>query len=201
MLNSPFNRKETMGREIPKPEEKKKQDEVELYEEAVPIAQQIENLRTKIALQERYNAALKDNMEETAKGDYTVLREMFLEVNHLRSDLKDAVNRERWAVNNALRTHRVFQLCLKKCPPHAAVEWMDDKLFDNAKTLNSHLDRLLQKRKRLEDSEEAVLVLEKWPIPGTLPWEVKMEDELNRLYIAQVNMKVHTFFLTAKLVS
>jgi len=78
----------------------------------------------------------------------------------------EAINSEKAAVQNALRTHREFQLAMTNKPPSVAVPWLDDKLFDMAKKLNLLFDRLKEKRKKLEEAEQMVLVIEKWPRPG-----------------------------------
>jgi hypothetical protein len=65
--------------------------------------------------------------------------------------------------------------------PGVAIPWLDDKLFDMAKLLNGLLDRLKDKRKRLEEAEIMVITIEKWPRPGTLPWEVDAHSTFNRL--------------------
>ncbi|CAL8125916.1 unnamed protein product [Orchesella dallaii] len=185
-----FHHKDGIGRQVPKPENKRETDDLELLEEAVPIQQQIENLRTKITLQERYNAALKDSMEEASQSTHTIIRDMFAQVYNLRLALKEAVSREKWAVNNSLRTHRLFQLCLKKALPNRAMSWMDDMLFDNTKLLNEHIDRLAAKRRRLETSEVAVSELEKWPVPGSQPWEIKLNDKIKQIGVAQTNCQL-----------
>jgi len=84
-------------------------------------------------------------------------------------------------VQNALRTHREFQLAMTNRTPAIAIPWLDDKLFDMAKCLNSLLDRLKDKRKKLEDAEIMVIQIEKWPRPGTLPWEIEANATFNRL--------------------
>ncbi len=107
---------------------------------------------------------------------------------HLRVNLREAINKEKFAVNNAMRTHRIFQLALKRFSPDDAIDWIDDKLFDNAKLLNDHVDRLLTKRKKLEASEVAVSLLEKWPIPGSLPWEMEIDEKMKGVQVDQSNV-------------
>lgn len=183
-----YHRKEACGRHAPKPENKSTKEEVELFDEAEPIQQKNENLRTKITLQERYNAALKDNIKETSTGNYGILRAVANDIFHLRVDLREAINKEKIAVNNALKTHHIFQLALKRYSPDDAIDWIDDKLFDNAKLLNDHLDRLLTKRKKLEASEVAVASLEKFPLPGSLPWEVEIDEKMKGVQVNQSNV-------------
>lgn len=65
--------------------------------------------------------------------------------------------------------------------PAFAIPWLDDKLFDMSKCLNSLLDRLKEKRKKLDEAEQMVTVIQQWPRPGTLPWEMEAVNEFNRL--------------------
>jgi len=169
----------TYGRIIAKPEKPGKAEEVN--DEAIPIQDQIENLRAKIQLKERYNKALTDDLNESHQGTTSFLRDLTRETRELRHNLFDAINSERAAVQNALRTHREFQLALTNRTPAVSVPWLDDKLCDIANILNSQLDRLKDKRHKLEESEEMVMVIEKWPRPGSLPWEVEAMESIHRL--------------------
>lgn len=130
---------------------------------------------------ERYNKALRDDLNESNAGAGAYLLELSRETKELRQKLMDAIHSERSAVQNALRTHREFQLAMTNKSPNVAIPWLDDKLFDMAKLLNSLLDRLKDKRKKLEESEQMVTVIQKWPRPGTLPWEQDAVNEFNRL--------------------
>lgn len=149
--------------------------------QAIPIQDQIENLRAKISLKERYNKALQDDLAESNEGASTYISQLSEETKELRTKLVEALESEKAAVQNALRTHREFQLAMTNRPPSVAIPWLDDKLFDMAKLLNSLLDKLKHKRKKLEESEQEVIAIEKCPRPGTLPWEVDAISTFNRL--------------------
>ena len=62
---------------------------------------------------ERYNKVLKDEMEESRQGATTIIHDLYSETKHLRTKFVEAVEAERLAVQNALRTHREFQLAMR----------------------------------------------------------------------------------------
>jgi len=92
-----------------------------------------------------------------------------------------AIFSEKAAVQNALRTHRKFQLAMTDRKASQAIPWLDDKLFDVIKHLNFLLDHLTHKRKKLEEAERMVIMIEKWPRPGTLPWELDALEQFHYL--------------------
>ena len=55
-----------------------------------------------------------------------------------------------------------------------------DKVKDSTKE-GGLLDKLKDKRKKLEESEQMVTVIQKWPRPGTLGWEQEATADFNRL--------------------
>ncbi|CAG7729315.1 unnamed protein product [Allacma fusca] len=176
------------GRLVPKPE--KLQTHEELYDDNVSVQDQIENLRIKISLKERYNKVLKDEMEESRQGATTIIHDLCVETKHLRQKFVEAVQAEKMAVQNALRTHREFQLALRGQVAENAIPWLDDKLFDMAKRLNCLLFRLYHKRRKLEEVEQMVETMEKWPRPGSLPWELEAIENFHRIEYDIENMKV-----------
>lgn len=182
----------TYGRLVPKPEK----DEVleEINEDAIPIQDQIEALRTKIQLKERYNRVLREELEESRLGASSILQDLYSETKTLRIQLVDAINSEKAAVQNALRTHREFQLAMSDKIPLFAIAWLEDKLFDFSKILNIHLNRLQLKRRKLEEAESMVMTIEKWPRPGTLPWELDAYATFHRIenHIENVLVKLET---------
>jgi hypothetical protein len=124
---------------------------------------------------------LRDELKESNQGASSYVQELSRETKELREKLRDAINSEKSAVQNALRTHREFQLAMTNKTPGIAIPWLDDKLFDMAKLLNALLDRLKDKRRKLEESEQMVTVIQKWPRPGTLPWELEAYAAFTRL--------------------
>lgn len=127
---------------------------------------------------------------ESNEGASSYIQQLTQETKELRQKLMDAIDSEKSAVQNALRTHREFQLAMTNKTPAVAVPWLDDKLFDMAKLLNSLLDKLKDKRKKLEESEQMVITIEKWPRPGTLPWEVDAHATFSRLECLIESQKV-----------
>lgn len=98
---------------------------------------------------------------------------MHSETKHLRKELLEALNAEKNAVQKALRSHREFQLAMTGRSASIAIPWLEDKVFDISKRLNIYVHSLAQKRKKLEIAEELVDQIERWPRPGTMPWEIK----------------------------
>ena len=62
-------------------------------------------------------------------------------------------------------------------------------MFDVTKKLNELLDHLSIKRKKLEEAERMVIMIEKWPRPGTLPWEVDALEKFHFLENKIENVK------------
>ncbi|CAG7728344.1 unnamed protein product [Allacma fusca] len=176
------------GRMVLKPE--KDGGSEELDDDNVSVHDQIENLRIKISLKERYNKVIKDELEESRQGAQTIIQDLSIETKQLRHKFIEVVHSERLAVQNALRTHRSFQLALKGAVPSLAIPWLDDKLFDMAKRLNCLLFRLYHKRRKLEEVEEMVELMEKCPRPGSLHWEQESLEVFHRIEYEIENMKV-----------
>jgi hypothetical protein len=176
------------GRLVPKPENLQAHED--LYDDNVSVQDQIENLRVKISLKERYNKVLKDEMEESRQGASTIIHDLCVETRNLRQQFVESIQAEHMAVQNALRTHREFQLALRGQVAENAIPWLDDKLFDMAKRLNCLLFRLYHKRRKLEEVEQMVETMEKWPRPGSLPWELEAIENFHRIEYDIANMKV-----------
>ena len=70
-----------------------------------------------------------------------------------------------------------------------AIPWLDDKLFDMAKRLNCLLFHLFHKRKKLEEVEQIVDLMEKCPRPGSLPWEMDAVEEFHKIEYDIENMR------------
>lgn len=140
---------------------------------------------------------------ESNEGASSYIHQLTAETKELRQKLMEAIDSEKSAVQNALRTHRAFQLAMTYKTPAVAIPWLDDKLFDMAKLLNSLLDKLKDKRKRLEEAEQMVITIEKWPRPGTLPWELDAHAHFSRLECLIESQKVKretAFILNSKYV-
>ncbi|CAG7733298.1 unnamed protein product [Allacma fusca] len=176
------------GRLVAKPE-KTENPEVVL-EENVTLQDQIENLRAKISLKERYNKVQSEEVEECRVGVSTLTNDLWTETNKLRNQLAHALDLEKQAVRNALRSHRSFQLALSGKIPDFAIAWLEDKVFDMSKRLNLLLDALACKRMKLKDSEDLVKLIENSPRPGTLKWEADSIKTCKTLEYAIENMRV-----------
>lgn len=154
-------------------------------------------------MKERYNRALQDDLLESNEGASSFIQILTEETKELRQNLIQAIGSEKTAVQNALRTHREFQLAMSNRTPAVAIPWLDDKLFDMAKLLNSLLDKLKDKRKKLDEAEQMVITIEKWPRPGTLPWELEAHAAFSRLEClieAQKVKRETAFILNSKYV-
>lgn len=61
---------------------------------------------------ERYNKVISEELEESRQGASSILYDLYRETRELRGQLIEALYAEKAAVQNALRTHRLFQLAM-----------------------------------------------------------------------------------------
>lgn len=117
------------------------------------------NSKLKHFVTERYNRVLSETLQESQKGTTNVIQDLYYETRELRIQLMDALTSEQAAVQNALRSHRKFQLAMTNRGPGIAIPWLEDKFCDDKSKLNCLLDRLNAKRQRLEEAEQLVILI------------------------------------------
>ncbi|ODM96079.1 hypothetical protein Ocin01_10595 [Orchesella cincta] len=180
--------REGCGRYAKKPNES---DENPSFDDdtSIPLQDQIDNLRAKISLKEKYNKALLEEVSETNAGAATMITELTELNQKLREDLQHELRAEQFAVKKALRSYRLFQLAVSEKDAEYVINWLDDKIFDACKTLNEGLHRLRIMQNKLQEAETQVIFLESCPVPGTEPWERKAEDDRIALESAIENTK------------
>ncbi|CAL8103796.1 unnamed protein product [Orchesella dallaii] len=182
------NTRDACGRYPKKPNESEENASFD-DDTSIPLQDQIDNLRAKISLKEKYNKALQEEVSETNAGAATMIADLGVQNQKYREDLQHELRAEQFAVKKALRSYRLFQLAVLEKDADSVINWLDDKIFDACKTLNEGLHRLRLMQNKLQESEMQVYYMESCPVPGTEPWERKAEEDRIALESAIENTK------------
>lgn len=102
----------------------------------------------------------------------------------LRQDLMQEKRAEKRACLHALRSYPLFQLSICEKDARGVIHWLDDKIFDLAKSLNAIILALREMHLKLQNAEAHVHHLEQYPVPGSELWERRAENERVRLECA-----------------
>ncbi|OXA50192.1 myosin heavy chain, striated muscle [Folsomia candida] len=176
--------KSTCGRYPNRPKSSNAEEAFVDNEEDLPLQTQIDNLRAKISLKQRYNKALLEEVTESHKGAHQMIEDLRNENELLHRDRNEAIASGTSASVKALRNHRYFMLALRGKNPAQVYEWLDDQISDQRKKLDEKLHTVTSIKLKLSDAEHMVVELEDWPFPGSTPWEQQAIQEFTKLGVA-----------------
>lgn len=118
---------------------------------SVHIREQIDELRGKLSLKKRDNAAIFQSQQDTIKKNEEKILNLRRHVKEARQDLAKALNKDTSVIKSALEGHREKQLECKRYDAHTANKELDEDVCVLRKRLNHFVHQKECRNRRLND--------------------------------------------------
>ncbi|CAG7726467.1 unnamed protein product [Allacma fusca] len=177
--------KESMySRPIAKPKPKTLTYITDIADLEQDVQEKIDYLRKKMLVTRKREKVIREESTEMTANTAEDLVMLIRQNDRMQATLTEALYSEQDTVKDALRTHPLFQMAMTNKGAEETISWLEDKIFDLAKVINRLYCKMCCKKAKLDDIEMMVSLLEKYPKPGSSPYEIELQERLTKIQLS-----------------